>query len=181
MREHEVVIVALEKARNKIVSRVSVNQTFYGMCFSPDGKKLYASGGEFEVVHEFDFTRGLLGNPKTIDLKGIHDKLIVGGLAIDKNGRDLFIAGTWGDVVVRVPIDNPDNKVTIHIAPGCRGCGRKLQKANLPVRTTDARRMMLRKPTSRKKKPILFTLTPSCPTRTANAPSCRSGPQKRSP
>lgn len=125
MREHEVVIVALEKTRNKIVSRVSVDQTFYGMCFSPDGKKLYASGGEFEIVHEFDFARGLLGNPKTIDLKGVHDKLIVGGLAIDNKGRDLFVAGTWGDVVVRVPIDNPDNKVTIslsrHIAPGLPG------------------------------------------------------------
>lgn len=125
MREHEVVIVALEKTRNKIVSRVSVDQTFYGMCFSPDGRKLYASGGEFEVVHEFDFTRGLLGNPKTIDLKGIHDKLIVGGLAIDSEGRDLFVAGTWGDVVVRVPVDNPDNKVTIpisrKIAPGLPG------------------------------------------------------------
>ena len=132
MREHEVVIVALEKTRNKIVSRVSVDQTFYGMCFSPDGKKLYASGGEFEVVHEFDFTRGLLGNPKTIDLKGIHDKLIVGGLAIDNKGRDLFVAGTWGDVVVRVPIDNPDNKVTIHLAPGLPGARKETPKGEPP-------------------------------------------------
>lgn len=115
MREHEVVIVAIEKTRNRIVSRTAVEQTFYGLCFAPDGKKLYASGGEYEVVHEWEFTRGLLGNPKVIDLKGIHAKLIVGGLAIDKAGRDLFVAGTWGDVVVRVPIDNPDNKVTIPI------------------------------------------------------------------
>ena len=113
MREHEVIIVALEKTRQRIVSRVAVEQTFVGMCFSPDGKKLYASGAEFEVIHEFDFVRGLLGNPKTIDLKGTAEKFIIGGLAIDKDGRDLFAVGTWGDVVVRIPVDNPENKVTI--------------------------------------------------------------------
>ena len=61
--EHEVMIVDLNKAKPKIVSRVAVDQTFYGLCFSPDGRQLYASGGEFEVVHEFDFDRGLLGQP----------------------------------------------------------------------------------------------------------------------
>src|SRR5262245_47893769 len=97
MREHEVIVVALEKTRQRIVSRTAVEQTFYGMCFSPDGRKLYASGAEFEVVHEFDFARGLLSNPHTIDLKGSGEKqLIIGGLAMDKEGRDLFVVGTWG-------------------------------------------------------------------------------------
>ncbi len=124
MREHEIVIVALEKTRQRIVSRVAVDQTFYGLCFSPDGNKLYASGGEFEVVHEFDFSRGLLSNAKKFELgegggavrkkaKQDENQRIIGGLAIDKDGRDLFAVATWGDVVVRVPVDNPDNKTTI--------------------------------------------------------------------
>lgn len=113
MREHEIVIVSLDRRRTRIISRKTMDQTFYGLCFSPDGKKLYASGAEFEVVHEFDFSRGDLISAKAFDLKGISDKLIVGGLAVDKEGRDLFAVGTWGDVVVRIPVDNPDNKVTI--------------------------------------------------------------------
>src|SRR5207244_10668487 len=52
---HEVVIVDVGNARNKITCRVSMDQTFYGLAFSPDGKTLYASGGEFEVVHAYDF------------------------------------------------------------------------------------------------------------------------------
>jgi DNA-binding beta-propeller fold protein YncE len=121
---HEVVIVALDtrpkggsrKGVDRIVSRKSVDQTFYGMCFSPDGKKLYLSGGEFEVVHEFDFNRGDLFNDKQISLTANEkQKRIVGGLAIDKDGRELFAAATWGDVVVRVPLDNPENKVTISL------------------------------------------------------------------
>lgn len=115
MREHEIIVLALEKTRTKIVNRIAVDQTFYGMCFSPDGKKLYASGGEFEVVHEFDFSRGLLSNSKTIGLAGMADKLIVGGLTTGQNGRDLFALGTWGDVVVRIPLENPDNKLAISV------------------------------------------------------------------
>jgi YVTN family beta-propeller protein len=113
--DHEIMIIDLNKAKQKFVSRVTVDQTFYGMCFSPDGRRLYTSGGEFEVVHEFEFSRGLLGNPRTIPLGGAGDKLVVGGLAMDAAGRDLFACCTWGDIVVRVPVDNPDNRTVIHV------------------------------------------------------------------
>src|SRR5215831_5038914 len=53
--EHEVVIVDLNRARTRIVCRVPLQQSFYGLCFAPDGRTLFASGGEFEVVHAFAF------------------------------------------------------------------------------------------------------------------------------
>jgi DNA-binding beta-propeller fold protein YncE len=115
MQEHEVAIIDLNKARQRIISRVVVDQAFYGLCFSPDGRRLYASGGEFAVVHEFDFTRGLLGNPRTIDLSAAGEKLVPGGLAMDAVGRDLFVCCTWGDVVVRVPAENPENRTVIPV------------------------------------------------------------------
>ena len=39
MQEHEVVILDLNKTKQRIVSRATVDQTFYGLCFSPDGRK----------------------------------------------------------------------------------------------------------------------------------------------
>src|SRR5262249_57429758 len=59
---HEVVIVDLDAGRQKIVSRVTLPQTFQGLCFAPDGSRLFASGGEFDVVHAFDFKDGYLSN-----------------------------------------------------------------------------------------------------------------------
>lgn len=133
MREHEIVIVDLNRTRQKIVNRVSVDQTFYGLCFSPDGKKLYASGAEFEVVHEFDFERGLLGNTKTINLNGTVEKLIVGGLSTDAKGRDLFVCATWGDAVFRVPLDNPNNRVAIPVVrQDAKGDKKEAAKGNPP-------------------------------------------------
>src|SRR5262249_43195 len=93
----------------------TMDQTFYGMAFSPDGKKIYASGGEEEVVHEFDFDRGLLGNAKTINLGNTVENLIIGGVSVDPTGRDLFVCGTWGDAGLRIPVANPNNKTTIPV------------------------------------------------------------------
>ncbi|WP_029630661.1 bifunctional YncE family protein/alkaline phosphatase family protein [Zavarzinella formosa] len=115
MQEHEVMIIDLNKAKQRIISRVTVDQAFYGLCFSPDGRRLYASGGEFEVVHEFEFARGLLSNPKTINLAGSGERLVVGGLTMDAAGRELFACCTWGDIVVRVPAENPENKTAISL------------------------------------------------------------------
>src|ERR1700761_4079078 len=51
--DHEIVIVDLKGG--SVASRVTVPQAFYGISFDRDGGQLFASGGEHEVVHRFDF------------------------------------------------------------------------------------------------------------------------------
>jgi YVTN family beta-propeller protein len=110
---HEVVIVDIRKGPSKIMSRVSLDQTFHGLCFAPDGKTLYASGGEFEVVHAYDFEDGLLSRHRIIAVSPIKDRFVVGGLAIDSAGKTLCVAGPWGDAVRLLPVDTPSEGVTI--------------------------------------------------------------------
>ncbi|HEY3787369.1 MAG TPA: beta-propeller fold lactonase family protein, partial [Urbifossiella sp.] len=121
-RDHEVVIVDLNKARTRVLSRVTVDQAFYGLAWSPEGKQLFASGGEFEVVHVFDFEQGYLKKSKSLDVSRLEketpkERVVVGGLTLDAAGRELFVASPWGDCVVRVPLDNPDNRVLIPTTP----------------------------------------------------------------
>ena len=97
--DHEVVIVQVNGRRQRIVSRVAVEQTFSGICFSPDGKTLFLSGGEFEVIHAFDFDDGLLSKHRELPVVDRKVKFIPSGLAIDKAGKTLFAAGPWGDAV----------------------------------------------------------------------------------
>ena len=52
------------------MSRAVVDQAFVGLCFAPDGKTLYVSGGEYEVIHAFDFQGGYLSNPRQIPVAG---------------------------------------------------------------------------------------------------------------
>ena len=54
-----------------------LEQTFYGLCFAPDGKTLFASGGEFEVVHAWDFDEDcLLSRHRVLPVARIFDKFI---------------------------------------------------------------------------------------------------------
>jgi len=114
-KDHEIHILDLNPARRKIVCRVPIDQGFYGLAFSPDGKQVYASGGEFDVVHTWAFDKGLLYDHRTLDVSGAAktSRTVPSGIVVDPTGRDLFVCGLWANAVVRVPLDNPTNKVFI--------------------------------------------------------------------
>jgi DNA-binding beta-propeller fold protein YncE len=114
---HEVVIIDLNPERTRVLSRVQIHQAFYGLTWSPDGKHVFASGGEDEVVHVFDFDKGYLTKGKALDVSVPKKKGVIGGLAFDPAGKDLFAAVPWADAVVRVPLVNPDNKKVIAFNP----------------------------------------------------------------
>ena len=102
--EHELQIVDLRRPRPRVCSRVNLEETFYGLVFAPDGKHVYASGAEFEFVHEFAFAEGLLSAPRKITLVNSRETFIPGGLAITRDGKELFAAGTWGHAVINVGV-----------------------------------------------------------------------------
>src|SRR5579885_3135442 len=62
--DHEIVVVDLK--RERVVSRVTVPQAFYGICFDREGRQLFASGGEDEVVHRYEFADGFLSEHREI-------------------------------------------------------------------------------------------------------------------
>ena len=115
---HEIVVVGLGGDKPRVVSRVSLDQTFYGICFAPDGKTLFASGGEFEVVHAFAFDKGLLSDHREIAVAPVADKFVVAGVAVDAAGHTLFAAGAWGDAVALVPLDDPAGRRTVALDKG---------------------------------------------------------------
>ncbi len=114
-KEHEVHILDLNSKKRKIVCRVTMEQAFYGLTWSPDGKQIYASGGEFDLVHIWDFDKGLLHNHRTVDVAGVPGvkRVVPAGLALDAAGKELFACALWADAIIRVPLDNPGNKVVI--------------------------------------------------------------------
>jgi YVTN family beta-propeller protein len=118
-RDHEVVIVDLNPQRSRVVSRAQVDQAFYGLTFSPDGSKIYVSGGEFERVEVFDFHRGYLRKESALAITAGRPQAttVIGGLAFDTTGRDLLVASPWADAVIRIPLVNPDNRKVILLSP----------------------------------------------------------------
>src|SRR5262245_51235002 len=66
---------------DKIVSRVTMDAAWLGLAFSPNGRTLYVSGAEENLIHVYDFERGYLSNERKIVLAPAKTDLYPGGLA----------------------------------------------------------------------------------------------------
>jgi DNA-binding beta-propeller fold protein YncE len=98
--QHEVRILDLKKS--KLVSQVALDEAFYGVAWSPDGKKLYVSGAAAEVIHAFDFADGFLSAHREWQLRPAEEQGVVGGLAVSADGRALYVAEPWGQRVEKI-------------------------------------------------------------------------------
>lgn len=100
--EHEIVTVDL--AGLQVIARVAVSETFAGLCFSPDGGTLFASGAGQEIVHQFTYTRGYLHDHRPIRIAAPTEKYVPAGLAVNASGTALYVACPWGNTVCIVPL-----------------------------------------------------------------------------
>ncbi len=96
--EHEIIVLDIKSDKQHIVSRTTIEQGFYGLSFNSSGTTLYASGGEKQVVHVYDFDQGLLFKHREIKVDGVNNTF-VGGIALDADGKQLAVAGTWSHSV----------------------------------------------------------------------------------
>ncbi len=105
---HEIVVVDLRARR--VISRVGVEEAFYGLTFNSTGSRLYASGAGKEVVHAFDFENGLLSHPETIALRAAEERGIPAGIALSADGHHLYVANVLGQSINDVSLENPATK-----------------------------------------------------------------------
>ena len=108
---HEIMIVNLTD--KKVVSSVTVPQTFFGLTFSPDGTQLFASGGDDEVVHHFKFDKGYLSDHRELRIADKKEKFVPAGLALDKEGKRLFVCCAWGGALKWLSLAEPTKIETL--------------------------------------------------------------------
>lgn len=117
-RKHEIVV--LDVKTRKVVSHTPVNEAFYGLAFSRDGKRLLCSGSGDEVLHSFAFAAGQLSDEQPITLREVKKRGIPGGLAIARDGT-IYVVNVWGHAVTRVRggevTDLPLAKLALTVAP----------------------------------------------------------------
>ncbi len=106
---HQILIVDIQAAR--VVSHEELNQAFYGLEFSPDGKMLYCSGAGEEVIHVFEFAQGNLSDHRKLRLRDVKERGVPAGLAVAKTTHDLYAANVWGHRVTRLSL-LPESKAT---------------------------------------------------------------------
>lgn len=102
--EHEIVIVSLKT--DEVISRVGLREAFYGLAWSADGKKLWASGASEGVVHQFDFADGYLTAPIKHRVSDIESAGVVGGVCTTRDGSEAVICETYGKKLAILSTEN---------------------------------------------------------------------------
>ncbi|MEI6074895.1 MAG: bifunctional YncE family protein/alkaline phosphatase family protein [Verrucomicrobiota bacterium] len=102
--QHEVIIVNL--AEGKVASRANLTESFYGVAFSPDGRKLYCSGASSEVIHAFAFKKGTLSATGDFRLRAAGEQGVPTGLTLDPTGQSLYAANLWNSRVSCLKLGN---------------------------------------------------------------------------
>jgi DNA-binding beta-propeller fold protein YncE len=101
--QHEVVIVDVRSG--KVVSRVNLDESFYGLTFSPNGKTLYASGAGREVIHSFTFENGFLSAASDYKLRATDERGVPSGIAVTPDGKRLYAANLFKHTVSEVDLE----------------------------------------------------------------------------
>jgi YVTN family beta-propeller protein len=105
---HEVVTVGA--GDGKVIGRVTIKETFAGLVWSKDGKRLYVGGGWDDAIHRFDHAKGLLSNDTTIAYPSKSaSPRVPAGMALAEDGS-LWVANALGHTVARF---DPEGKVAL--------------------------------------------------------------------
>jgi DNA-binding beta-propeller fold protein YncE len=99
---HEVRIVDL--STGAITATAAVNEAFYGIAFSGDGRTLVCSGASDEVLHVFDFHEGRLAARPDVVLAPRTATAVPAGFALSRNAKTAIVACLWGQRVMRVDL-----------------------------------------------------------------------------
>src|SRR4029079_19639324 len=74
-----------------IKSTTPIDAAWLGLAFSPDGTRLYSSGGGQNTVQEDNFADGVITRARTFALPAVAGESFAVGLAISRDGRTLFV------------------------------------------------------------------------------------------
>jgi YVTN family beta-propeller protein len=110
-------VMTVDLRTGKILSRVTLRKTFYGLCFTPNGTRLLVSGGEDDVVYQFQFTDGQLLDRKTIAFPRYKQSQVTTGLACSRDGQWLFAACCLGNRLVTLPLQQPEQQQSLTLPP----------------------------------------------------------------
>jgi DNA-binding beta-propeller fold protein YncE len=101
-------IQVVDRASGRVLQKIPLPAVFLGIIFSPDGKSLYVSGGNQDVIYRFDWREraAKLADSIVLAVKP-QDKdgtRYPAGIAISPDGRTLYAAENLGDSLAVVDL-----------------------------------------------------------------------------
>ena len=101
-------IQVVERSSGRVLQKIPLAAVFLGIAFSPDGKSLYVSGGNDDVVYRFAWRGGVATLADTIVLaakqRGKDGTRYPAGIALSSDGGTLYVAENLADSLAVVDL-----------------------------------------------------------------------------
>ncbi|HEY8181169.1 MAG TPA: beta-propeller fold lactonase family protein [Thermoanaerobaculia bacterium] len=103
-------IQVVDRATGEVLQTIEQPAAFIGLTFSPDGRTLYASGGNDDVIYVYRWEGGRATADGSIPLRAAkknpkdHGTAHPAGLAISSDGRFLYAAENLGDSIAVIDV-----------------------------------------------------------------------------
>ncbi len=88
-----------------ITQTIEKPAAFLGLAFSPDGRTLYASGGNSDAIYQYAWRDGQLVDERTISIKHSSGLRYPAGIAPSAGGRYLYVAEQVADMLAVVDLE----------------------------------------------------------------------------
>lgn len=93
------VLSVIDLQRFYVLDRVQVDDAWFGLAWSPDGKRLYSSAGGAGAIQVFNFNKGKLKKLTTYKLKKPVKESFVGGICLSPDGKKLYAVQILGNTI----------------------------------------------------------------------------------
>jgi YVTN family beta-propeller protein len=101
-------IQVVDRASGRLVQTLAQPAAFLGLAFAPDGKRLYASGGDRDLIYVYAWaadTAALVDSlPLAMPRAPAHGARYPAGLAVSPDGRRLYVAENLADSLAVVDL-----------------------------------------------------------------------------
>src|SRR5262245_61582884 len=101
-------IQVIDRASRRVVQTIVQPAAFVGACFSPDGSRLYVSGGDRDVVYEYAWSADTAALADSIPLGPepgpAGGRAYPAGLACSSDGSRLYVAENLADSIAVVDL-----------------------------------------------------------------------------
>lgn len=101
-------IQVVDRATGRVTQTVALPAVFLGLAFSPDGRSLYVSGGDQDLIYRFDWRDGRATLADSIALAVKRPRKdgtrYPAGIALSPDGRALYAAENLGDSLAVVDL-----------------------------------------------------------------------------
>jgi DNA-binding beta-propeller fold protein YncE len=104
-----------------VKSKLTVDHAWLGLAQSPDGRRVYSSGGGDNSVREYKFERGVLTLERTFVLTRPNSESFVAGLSMTPDGRRLFAVHALGELLTAINLPGGRVARTVPLAAEAYG------------------------------------------------------------